>query len=38
MTKKRYWLIPVLFVFIIFGVLILLSEGTSVAPFIYSIF
>ena len=35
---KKYWLFPVLFVLIIFGILITLSQGSAIAPFIYTIF
>ena len=36
--RKKYWLVPILIVLIIFGGLIILSQGTAVAPFIYTIF
>jgi drug/metabolite transporter superfamily protein YnfA len=36
-TNKKWWLLPILIVFLIFGVLILLSS-TGVAPFIYTLF
>lgn len=38
MEKKKYWLLPIVLMLIILGVLILLGEGTVVAPFIYSLF
>jgi hypothetical protein len=34
---KKWWLLPILIVFLIFGLLILLS-GTGLAPFIYTLF
>ena len=37
-VRKKYWLIPILMVLILFGVLIVLSQGTVVAPFIYTLF
>ena len=37
-VRKKYWLLPILFVLVLFGVLIILSQGSAVAPFIYSIF
>jgi len=37
-VRKKYWLFPILFVFVIFGALIVLSQGSAVAPFIYTIF
>jgi hypothetical protein len=36
--RKKYWLLPILAVLLLFGVLIVLSQGTAVAPFIYTIF
>ena len=37
-VRKKYWLLPILFVLVLFGGLIVLSQGTAVAPFIYTIF
>ena len=36
--RKKYWLFPVLFFLVLFGALIILSQGSAVAPFIYTIF
>ena len=36
--RKKYWLLPILLVLLIFGVLIVLSQGSAIAPFIYTIF
>ena len=36
--RKKYWLLPILFVLLIFGGLIILSQGSAIAPFIYTIF
>tara|TARA_B100000809_G_scaffold42284_1_gene36747 strand:- start:322 stop:471 length:150 start_codon:yes stop_codon:yes gene_type:complete len=36
--RKKYWLFPILFVLLIFGGLIILSQGTAIAPLIYTIF
>ena len=36
--RKKYWLIPILIVLVVFGALIVLSQGTAIAPFIYTIF
>ena len=38
LIRKKYWLYPILLVLMFFGVLIVLSQGTAVAPFIYTIF
>ena len=37
-ARKKYWLLPIIIVLAIFGGLIVLSQGTAVAPFIYTIF
>tara|TARA_B100000029_G_C17396513_1_gene895419 strand:- start:610 stop:759 length:150 start_codon:yes stop_codon:yes gene_type:complete len=37
-VRKKFWLLPVLLVLVIFGALIVLSQGSAVAPFIYTIF
>jgi|TARA_B100000780_G_scaffold221791_1_gene160853 hypothetical protein len=36
--RKKYWLLPILLVLVIFGGLIILSQGSAIAPFIYTIF
>ena len=36
--RKKYWLLPIIVVLALFGVLIVLSEGSAVATFIYTIF
>ena len=37
-VRKKYWLLPILIVLLIFGGLIVLSQGSAVAPFIYALF
>ena len=37
-VRKKYWLLPIIIVLVIFGGLIVLSQGSAVAPFIYTIF
>jgi hypothetical protein len=37
-NRKKYWLLPILIFLVLFGALIVLSQGTAVAPFIYTIF
>lgn len=37
-TRKKYWLMPLFVVFTLFGGLIVLAQGSAVAPFIYTIF
>ena len=36
--RKKYWLIPIIIVLVLFGGLIILSQGSAIAPFIYTIF
>jgi hypothetical protein len=36
--RKKYWLIPIILILVIFGGLIVLTQGTAIAPFIYTIF
>jgi hypothetical protein len=38
LTRKKYWLIPVRILTVLLGGLIVLSKGSAVAPFIYTIF
>lgn len=38
LARKKYWLIPVVLLMVLFGGLVVLSEGSAVAPFIYTIF
>jgi hypothetical protein len=37
-VRKKFWLAPIIIVLLLLGGLILLAEGTAVAPFIYTIF
>jgi len=36
--RKKYWLLPIIIAIFLFGGLIILSQGSAVAPFIYTIF
>jgi len=36
--RKKFWLLPIILVMAIFGGLIILSQGSAVAPFIYTLF
>ena len=36
--RKKYWLLPLLIVLVIFGSLIALTQGTAIAPFVYTVF
>lgn len=37
-NRKKYWLLPIIIVLVLFGSLIVLTQGTAVAPFIYTLF
>ncbi len=37
-ARKKFWLVPILVVMFVFGSLVVLSQGSVVAPFIYTIF
>jgi hypothetical protein len=36
--EKKYWLMPIVIVFVLFGLLIVFSQSSAVAPFIYTLF
>ncbi len=36
--RKKYWMMPVLLVLALLGGLVVLTQGTAVAPFIYTLF
>jgi hypothetical protein len=38
LIRKKYWLMPVVLLMALFGGLIVLSKGSAVAPFIYTLF
>lgn len=37
-TRKKYWLLPIIIILLMFGLLIVLTSGSAIAPFIYTIF
>jgi hypothetical protein len=37
-VRKKYWLLPIIVVLAFFGALIVLSQGSAIAPFIYTLF
>lgn len=37
-ARKKFWLLPVLVMMVVFGGLIVLSQGSAVAPFLYTLF
>ena len=36
--RKKLWLLPIILVLALFGLLIVLTQGSAVAPFIYTLF
>lgn len=36
--RKKFWLAPIIAVVLLLGALIVLSEGSAIAPFIYTLF
>ena len=36
--RKKFWLLPIVIVLLLFGTLVVLTQGTVVAPFIYTLF
>ena len=36
--RKKFWLLPIVIVLMLFGSLIVLTQGSAVAPFIYTLF
>lgn len=37
-VRKKFWLLPIFFALLVFGGLIILTKGSAVAPFIYTLF
>jgi hypothetical protein len=37
-SRKKFWLAPILIVLLLLGALVVLSQGSAVAPFIYTLF
>lgn len=37
-ARKKFWLLPIFLIFALFGMLLVASHGSAVAPFIYTIF
>ncbi len=36
--RKKFWLAPIIFVMVLLGGLIVLTQGSAIAPFIYTLF
>ena len=37
-VRRKYWLLPIMIAMALLGVLIVLSQGSAIAPFIYTLF
>ena len=37
-VRKKWWLAPIVFFLLLIGIMLILAEGTAVAPFIYTLF
>jgi len=37
-ARKKYWLVPIVVILLAFGALIVLTGGSAIAPFIYTLF
>ncbi|MFQ5450284.1 MAG: DUF5989 family protein [Nitrospinaceae bacterium] len=37
-TRKKWWIAPIIFIMLLMSLLIILTEGSAVAPFIYTLF
>ena len=38
MARKKFWLIPIVLFLLLFGILIVMTSGSAIAPFIYTLF
>jgi hypothetical protein len=36
--RKKFWLLPLIAILLVFGILIVLTSGSAIAPFIYTLF
>lgn len=37
-VRKKYWLMPIIFIMVLFGGILFLAQGSAIAPFVYTIF
>jgi len=37
-TRKKWWLLPIIIILVMLGILIIFTEGSALAPFIYTLF
>jgi len=36
--RKKFWLLPLIVILLVFGVIVVLTAGSAIAPFIYTLF
>lgn len=37
-VRKKFWMLPIIIMMVVFGGLVILAKGSAIAPFIYTIF
>ncbi|MEQ8711243.1 MAG: DUF5989 family protein [Rhodospirillales bacterium] len=37
-VRKKFWMLPIIILMVVFGGLVILAKGSAIAPFIYTIF
>lgn len=37
-ARKKFWMLPLIIILLVFGILIVFTSGTAIAPFIYTLF
>lgn len=37
-VRKKFWLLPLILILLVFGALVVLTSGSAVAPFVYTLF
>jgi hypothetical protein len=37
-VRKKFWLLPLIILLVLFGIILVLSSGSAIAPFIYTLF
>lgn len=38
LKRKKYWLVPIIIIFLLVAILLIITEGSAIAPFIYTLF
>ncbi|MBN1598159.1 MAG: hypothetical protein JW894_07680 [Bacteroidales bacterium] len=37
-VRKKFWLLPIIIILVLFGIIVIVSSGSAIAPFIYTLF